>query len=107
MEPPHLFLLFLFLFILYHFLLLIRQVCEEWNLLILGLWRNPAARARLEARLRAGWRSSTNTAMQLGLARRQVAGQSWLGNYIQDLVLFVFASGLFNLLPSLTTIKLM
>jgi len=49
-----------------------RQVCAEWNLHVLALWRSKPGKVRLEAKLREGWTSSTNMAMQLGLARSQV-----------------------------------
>ena len=97
MEPPHLD-IFLFLIILFNLPLLLHQVCGDWNLRIQALWRNPPARARLEAKLRAGWRSSVNTAMQLGLARREVARQQWLRNYIQDF-LFLICKLYFSTFP--------
>ena len=49
-----------------------RQVCKCWNGLVLALWRSKPGKRRLEAKLREGWRSSDNTAMQLGVARSQV-----------------------------------
>ena len=49
-----------------------RQVCTRWNCLVLALWRSKPGKRRLEAKLREGWRSSDNTAMQLGVARSQV-----------------------------------
>ena len=50
-----------------------RQVCTRWNCLVLALWGSKPGKRRLEAKLRESWRSSDNTAMQLGVARSQVS----------------------------------
>ena len=55
----------------------LHQVCAEWNLHVLALWRSKPGKVRLEAKLMEGWTSSTNMAMQLGLARSQVATSSF------------------------------